>query len=263
MAAKTPSETDSFGTAGGEPDPSLPSTDTLHPTYPLADIVHSPRADIVHSPRADIVHSPGPAGGESPKLTTAQSLFREGDKDKNGILDYAPVLVRGALPVALLLGLLVLLGGGLFLLPKLNLFSGPPPSGGLSSPAAPTATTQAAPTATVTSVAEPTSTPVPQPTTTPVPPPPPHLSVTPTQANAFCLNNQYPAITVTNTGQQTLNWSASGPTSPAVVTPSPASGSLGPGQMQTVSVSGSSPGPSVSIQFSGNGGSATVTYTCH
>jgi hypothetical protein len=73
MAAKTPSETDSFGTAGGEPDPSLPSTDTPHPTDPLADIVHSPLADIVHSPL--------PPGGESPTLPTAQSLFREGDKD--------------------------------------------------------------------------------------------------------------------------------------------------------------------------------------
>jgi len=87
--------------------------------------------------------------------------------------------------------------------------------------------------------------------------------VSPAQASAFCLNNQYPSITVKNTGGQTLHWTAAGPSSPAVVTPSPASGSLAPGKTQTVSVSGSSPGPTVAIHFGGNGGTATVTFTCH
>jgi hypothetical protein len=200
-------------------------------------------------------------------LTTGQSLVREGDKDKNGLLDYGVTLAPWVVPALLLLGVVGLIGGGL-LLSASGLLPGFPGTRATGGAPAPTATTQAVLAATVTSVPVPTDTPVapptntlpPQPTNTPVPPPP-LLSVTPSQASAFCLNNSYPSITVKNTGGQTLNWSASGPSSPPV-TPSPASASLAPGATQTVTVSGSHPGPTVVIQFTGNGGSTTVTFLC-
>jgi hypothetical protein len=124
----------------------------------------------------------------------------------------------------------------------------------------PTATVALLPTATATLQPTATATTAPQPTNTPLPPPP-QLNVSPAQTPVYCLNGQYPDITVTNTGGQQLNWSATGPTNPDV-TLNPASGSLPPGQSQTVKVSGSRPPPTVSIQFTSNGGNATVTYTC-
>jgi hypothetical protein len=145
--------------------------------------------------------------------------------------------------------------------PALALVADPPCAQATATLTRPTATVALQPTATATLQPTATATTAPQPTNTPLPPPP-QLTVSPTQTTAFCLNNTYPAITVKNTGGQQLNWSATGPSTPAVVTPSPANGLLDPGASQTINVSGSSPGPTVSIQFTSNGGSATVTYTC-
>jgi hypothetical protein len=128
-----------------------------------------------------------------------------------------------------------------------------------------TATTNTQPTtlpqATNTPLTQPTATTAPtvaQPTKTPQPA---HLTVTPLQASAFCTNGQYPSVTVKNTGSKTLNWSASGPSTPPL-TVTPANGSLAPGASKTVAVSGQHPGPTVTITFTSNGGNGTVTYTC-
>src|SRR5262249_32075834 len=113
------------------------------------------------------------------------------------------------------------------------------------------------PQATDASLIQPTATtaPVaPQPTKTPQPQPP-HLSVAPLQATAFCLNGSYPLLTVKNTGGKTLSWSASGPSNPPI-TLTPANGSLAPGASQAVTVTGQHPGPTVTIAFTGNGGNA-------
>jgi hypothetical protein len=263
MSAKFPSETDPLGNLGGEASgegyggEGYGGEDTSGGGYSGSE----GNGPVV---APDLPGKP---------LTKDSGEFREGDKDKNGPLnDGGVALVRWVVPALLLLGVLGLIGGGLILLPKLNAFTGLQASSG---PSAPTAT-QATPAATATNIPIPTNTPAalptntlppqptktqpPKPTNTPVPQPP-HLSVTPSQASAFCLNNSYPSITVKNTGGQTLNWTASGPSSPPVM-PSPVSGSLAPGATQTVTVSGSHPGPTVTIQFTGNGGNAAVTYTC-
>jgi hypothetical protein len=102
--------------------------------------------------------------------------------------------------------------------------------------------------------------PTPAPTTQPTQAPnPPKLSVTASSSSAFCLNGQYPTITIKNTGGGTLTWSGSGP---SPVTLSPSSGSLAPGSSTVVNVSGSHPGPTVTITITSNGGNATVTFNC-
>jgi hypothetical protein len=91
-------------------------------------------------------------------------------------------------------------------------------------------------------------------------PAPAKLSVSPTAPDAFCLNGQYPPITIQNTGGQTLNWSAQA--SDQAVTLSANHGSLAAGASASVQASGSHPGPSLSVSFASNGGSASVVFTC-
>ncbi len=99
------------------------------------------------------------------------------------------------------------------------------------------------------------------PTFTPAPPPiPAKLSVSVPQTTAFCGNGRYPPLKVQNIGGGTLNWSATA--SDSGITLTPASGSLGPGEIQTVTAQGSAPGSTQSIVFTSNGGSSTVTFTC-
>jgi hypothetical protein len=115
-----------------------------------------------------------------------------------------------------------------------------------------------------------TATPLP-PTATPTAPPPTataapaaaKISVTPTSADAFCANGQYPPIAVKNIGGGTLNWSAQA--GDQAVTVSPNQGSLAAGASKSLTISGSHPAPPGStliISFTSNGGNATVTFTC-
>ncbi len=107
----------------------------------------------------------------------------------------------------------------------------------------------------------PTATPRPAPTATPKPAGKALLKITPTQATGFCLNGQYPPVTVSNAGNAPLQWSVS----PSVaITVAPSQGSLAPGGSQAVQASGSPPQPvaTVVLTFASNGGSGTVTFTC-
>jgi hypothetical protein len=113
-----------------------------------------------------------------------------------------------------------------------------------------------------------TPTPTPSPTATPPPtataaPAAAKISVTPSTADAFCLNGQYPPITVKNSGGGTLSWSAQA--SDQAVTVNPNQGSLAAGASKSLTISGSHPAPpgsTLSINFTSNGGNATVTFTC-
>jgi len=87
------------------------------------------------------------------------------------------------------------------------------------------------------------------------------ISVSPTSADAFCGNGQYPPISVKNIGGGTLNWSAQASDQAATLNPN--QGSLAAGASQSLTISGSHPGPSLNITFASNGGNATVTFTCH
>jgi hypothetical protein len=102
-------------------------------------------------------------------------------------------------------------------------------------------------------------TPTPGPTATATPAPAPKLSVS-ADSSAFCLNGQYPTITVVNSGGGTLTWSAKPSYSGMTVTPS--SGTLSATEAQVVTVSGSAPPPTESVSFTSNGGNATITFNC-
>jgi hypothetical protein len=86
------------------------------------------------------------------------------------------------------------------------------------------------------------------------------ISVTPSSADAYCLNGQYPPVTVKNIGAGTLNWRAQA--SDQAVTLNPGQGNLTAGASKTITISGSHPGSSLSVTFTSNGGNATVTFTC-
>jgi hypothetical protein len=97
------------------------------------------------------------------------------------------------------------------------------------------------------------------------PTPPParaKLSVSPTQTVGYCVNGQYPALSVANVGTAPLQWSVSGPQE---VTITPNSGSLAPNQQaQTLTLTGAYPGhATLVLSFSSNGGTQQVTITCH
>jgi hypothetical protein len=83
--------------------------------------------------------------------------------------------------------------------------------------------------------------------TTSVPPSAPALQLTQTGSAATCAGGTYPAITLTNTGRQTLQWTAN--TQDANVSATPSGGSLGPGTSVTVSLSGATSAPDVIVQF--------------
>jgi hypothetical protein len=117
---------------------------------------------------------------------------------------------------------------------------------GTPTPVPPTAV----PTATATLAPTPTNTPAPAAAKIKVSAP----------SSAFCLNNQYPPITVSNTGAHTLHWS--GQPSDHAVTLNPASGTLVPGAAQMVQVSGSHGGATLEIAFTSDGGDVTLTFTC-
>ncbi len=106
-----------------------------------------------------------------------------------------------------------------------------------------------------------TPTPAHAPTATAQPIGKPQLTINPTQATGFCLNGQYPSVTVENTGNATLQWQVS-PSVP--ITVSPSQGTLASGDTQVVQVSGSPPQPvaTVVLTFTSNGGNGTMTYTC-
>ncbi len=121
----------------------------------------------------------------------------------------------------------------------------------------------------------PTPTPTPKPTPTPSPTPP-MLSVSPgsftlpTTSDPNCSFNTQTAswncnVTLTNTGQSNLKWSASSTT--AGITFSPSTGTLTPGQKITVtfSIPGTPSGctnVNPSVTFSGPANTVPVTVTC-
>jgi hypothetical protein len=80
-----------------------------------------------------------------------------------------------------------------------------------------------------------------------VPPGTPALQVTQAGSAATCAGGTYPAITLTNAGRQTLEWTAN--TQDANVSASPSGGSLGPSTSVTVSLSGATSAPAVIVQF--------------
>ncbi len=101
----------------------------------------------------------------------------------------------------------------------------------------------------------------PPPTPTPRPGGSAKLSVSPMQTTGYCLNGQYPSLSVANIGTASLQWSASGPQE---VTITPPSGTLAPNQQpQAVTLSGLYPGhATLIINFASNGGNQSVTITC-
>jgi hypothetical protein len=94
--------------------------------------------------------------------------------------------------------------------------------------------------------------------------PPPKMSVSPTgttAVNCFGASVGYPAITVSNTGGQTLSWSATSSNGAASV--SPDAGALSPGGSQQLHVSQAGPtSTATNMSISSNGGNATVSFTC-
>lgn len=80
-----------------------------------------------------------------------------------------------------------------------------------------------------------------------VPSGPPALQVTPNGSAATCAGGTYPAITLTNTGRQALQWTAN--TQDANVTATPSGGSLAPGASVNVSLGGATSAPAVIVQF--------------
>ncbi|HET8852718.1 MAG TPA: hypothetical protein VFN02_09335, partial [Ktedonobacteraceae bacterium] len=133
-----------------------------------------------------------------------------------------------------------------------------------------------APTPTPTPTQAPTPTPTPKPTPTPDPTPAPTLSVSPA---SFTLpgdpNCTYQApswncnVTLTNTGQSKLKWSASSTTAGITFNPPPSSGNttLTAGQKITVTISipGTPTGctnANPSVTFSGPANNVPITVTC-
>jgi hypothetical protein len=130
---------------------------------------------------------------------------------------------------------------------------------GTPSPIFPTETftPSTAPTTTPHPIIKPTPTPTPRPTATPVKAA--KLVITPTATNAFCLNGQFPSITLKNSGDAALTWSVS---ADHQVNISPTHGTLNPGQTVQVSVSGSVAAQTVTLSFTSNGGNGQTVYTC-
>ncbi len=125
--------------------------------------------------------------------------------------------------------------------------------------AAGTPTPQATPTPTP--QATPSPTPAPQPTPTPTPTPPPVLSVAPSSLELTSLAPSG-TVTVSNTGQSTLEWQAS--TDQTWLGVSPASGQLAAGGEATVTISANTTGLlagqyEATVSFTSNGGDAQVT----
>jgi hypothetical protein len=89
----------------------------------------------------------------------------------------------------------------------------------------------------------------------------PHLSIKSIETNAFCLNGQYPSITVKNIGGGTLTWSATTGDANNVAL-RPAIGSLGPGAVQSIHISGSHPGATLTVFFTSNGGAKSIVFIC-
>lgn len=95
-----------------------------------------------------------------------------------------------------------------------------------------------------------------------VPPGAPALQVTQNSSAATCAGGTYPAITVTNTGRQALQWTAN--TQDAHVTATPSGGSLAPGAFVTVALGGATRAPAVIVQFKvGSQAAGTAKFGCH
>lgn len=93
------------------------------------------------------------------------------------------------------------------------------------------------------------------------PPNAPALQVTQTSSAATCAGGTYPAITVTNTGRQALQWTAN--TQDAHVTATPSGGSLAPGASVTVALGGATRAPAVIVQFKvGSQTAGTAKFGC-
>jgi len=90
---------------------------------------------------------------------------------------------------------------------------------------------------------------------------PPALQVTQTSAVADCANGSYPPITVTNSGAQTLQWTAK--SQDPSVSATPGGGSLAPGASATVTLSGKTSATSVIVQFlDGSQASVPAKFGC-
>jgi hypothetical protein len=94
-----------------------------------------------------------------------------------------------------------------------------------------------------------------------VPPGAPALQVTQNGSAATCAGGTYPAITLTNAGKQTLQWTAN--TQDANLTATPSGGSLAPGASVTVSLGGATSAPAVIVQFRvGSQTAGTAKFGC-
>ena len=90
---------------------------------------------------------------------------------------------------------------------------------------------------------------------------PPALSVFVGEGAANCAAGSYPTVTITNTGHQTVSWSARANNSGVTVTP--ASGSLAAGASTTVMISGRATTASVfTITFTVQGSQALAKIAC-
>jgi hypothetical protein len=129
------------------------------------------------------------------------------------------------------------------------------PQSGATATVAPTVTPSSRPTATASAA--------PQPTNTPAGQPAPRLGVSPTQVTEVCVQGAWrEPLTVSNSGGQTLNWSATPDSTAPGVTLTPSSGSLGPGAAQTITFDGTGPRDHFTVSFTSNGGSVSVAITC-
>jgi hypothetical protein len=85
--------------------------------------------------------------------------------------------------------------------------------------------------------------------------------VTQNGSAATCAGGTYPAITLTNAGQQALQWTAN--TQDVNVTATPSGGSLAPGASVTVSLGGATRAPAVIVQFrAGSQTAGTAKFGC-
>jgi hypothetical protein len=100
----------------------------------------------------------------------------------------------------------------------------------------------------------------PRPQGTTVPAGPPQLQVTQSSASANCTTGSFPPVTLTNSSNTTLQWTANSQ-DPNVMA-SPSSGSLAPGGSITVSLSGTTSATSVIVEFAAGGQTVPAKFGC-
>jgi hypothetical protein len=88
----------------------------------------------------------------------------------------------------------------------------------------------------------------------------PALQVTQTTATADCANGICPMVTLTNSGAQTLHWTAK--SQDPNVAAAPAAGSLAPSATAQVTFNGKTTAADVIVQFTSDAGSGVAKVSC-